>query len=169
MNRKLSDRKYYLKNKDRLKKASREYRKNNKEKCKQRDKQYYINNKDKISRVRMKTYYQTTKNIKRTIYLKDITKPLHLWVSTHGKTIKENARILLQRAVRKERIIKPNKCSGCTRKLPKKLIHAHHSDYKKWWDVIWLCQTCHSELHLMEVLEEYKDNKPVILSGLTTN
>ncbi len=152
MNKKLSDRKYYLKNKDKLKKVSREYRKNNKERCKQRDKKYYINNKDEISRVRMNRYYRTTTNVCRKAYLKQIKKPLHLWTTSCGKNIKEKARILLQRAVRKERIIKPNKCSCCNRKLPKKLIHAHHEDYKKWWDVIWLCQTCHSELHIQKIL-----------------
>jgi hypothetical protein len=157
MNRKLSNRKYYLKNKEKLKQKSKEYREDNKDHCKERDKVYYLNNKPTLSSKASDRYFKNTTRVKRKDYLKRIVKPLHLWKTASGNTIKKKARILLQRAVRKGRIIKPCKCVSCKRELPKKLIHGHHEDYNKWWDVIWLCQSCHSELHLKLILIKDKD------------
>lgn len=50
----------------------------------------------------------------------------------------------LSNAVRDGRVIKPKECSSCNKI---KLLHGHHEDYSKPFDVIWLCVPCHRQLH----------------------
>lgn len=58
------------------------------------------------------------------------------------------ARWILQRAVDSGRIIKPQICS-CGNNLN---IEAHHPDYNKSLDVVWLCRTCHKKIHKSDVM-----------------
>lgn len=57
---------------------------------------------------------------------------------------KVNARMILNYNVKHGKIKRPSKCSCC--RLEKK-IEAHHSDYSKPLNVLWLCRSCHSDLH----------------------
>ena len=50
------------------------------------------------------------------------------------------ARGLLNRAVKKGILVKPDTCSKCSQK---KKITAHHHDYNLPLDVEWLCYECH--------------------------
>jgi ribosomal protein S27AE len=71
-----------------------------------------------------------------------------LWHKTHGKEnyrknkLKIRARIELYYAVKKGIIQKPLDCSQCGHSG---YIEAHHTDYKKPLDVIWLCKKCHNK------------------------
>lgn len=47
-------------------------------------------------------------------------------------------------AVETGKLIRPNECSTCQKKC---IHHAHHEDYNKPMDVIWLCSSCHFYLH----------------------
>ena len=47
-------------------------------------------------------------------------------------------------AVETGKIIRPDECSKCLKKCKP---HAHHEDYSKPYDVIWLCSRCHFYLH----------------------
>ena len=50
-------------------------------------------------------------------------------------------------AIKQGKILKPNYCSQCGEKFPRihsALLHAHHKDYTKLLDIIWLCVECHS-------------------------
>lgn len=40
---------------------------------------------------------------------------------------------------------RPNKCELCDKNVKK--IYAHHYDYSKPLDVIWLCSACHADVH----------------------
>jgi len=42
------------------------------------------------------------------------------------------------------RISKPDECSACGKQ---KALQAHHPDYRKQHDIIWLCRRCHSHIH----------------------
>lgn len=57
---------------------------------------------------------------------------------------REIARLLLRIAVKKGKIIKPNKCSRCN---GIGRIQGHHEDYFKPLEAIWLCTSCHRKLH----------------------
>ena len=45
-------------------------------------------------------------------------------------------------AIRDGRLIKPSQCSECGTPGP---VEAHHSDYSRPLDVVWLCSVCHSQ------------------------
>lgn len=55
---------------------------------------------------------------------------------------KEKARHVLYRAISKGKIIRATKCSKCN---CKKRIEAHHEDYTKPLEIIWLCKLHHVE------------------------
>ena len=52
-----------------------------------------------------------------------------------------HARQVLNRAVQSARIAKPDICSRCGEA---RKITAHHPDYDKPLDVVWLCYECHA-------------------------
>jgi len=56
---------------------------------------------------------------------------------------KKQARALLHKAVVNGKVIKPSNCEQCGGTNPQ----AHHHDYEKPLDVIWLCVSCHSKEH----------------------
>lgn len=58
--------------------------------------------------------------------------------------LKDNARQAVHYAVRKGRLTKPKECSRCG---GKQRIQAHHKDYEKPLDVVWLCEQCHRQEH----------------------
>lgn len=57
---------------------------------------------------------------------------------------KQKARSELNRAVRCGILKKPDTCSKCNKH---KRITAHHGDYSKPLNVVWLCFQCHSDIH----------------------
>ena len=52
---------------------------------------------------------------------------------------KEHTICLLNSAVRRRQIEKPEQCEQCGSSNPE----AHHEDYTKPYNVIWLCRSCH--------------------------
>ena len=77
-----------------------------------------------------------------TEYRKSVTLPISQW-SSAIKDPKLRAHKLLQRAVRKNRIQKPATCSICLKNASSDELHGHHKDYSRWWEVEWVCRTCH--------------------------
>ena len=67
------------------------------------------------------------------------------WRKRNPEKVKVSA--LLRMAVRKSILYKPDKCSKCKRKIDKRGLQAHHSDYTKPLDVVWVCRKCHGFLH----------------------
>lgn len=57
----------------------------------------------------------------------------------------------VERAVKSGRLLRPHKCSKCkqtkTFKDGRSGIQAHHCDYNKPLEVLWLCQKCHHTWH----------------------
>lgn len=70
--------------------------------------------------------------------------------STHVKKWREGnpekyrAQNAVNNAVRDKKITKPTECQICGKAY--RLI-AHHRDYSKPLDVLWICQKCHRDLH----------------------
>ena len=63
------------------------------------------------------------------------------------KDEKYKARRELNNAVKRGEIIKPNNCQICGKETR---LTAHHEDYSKPLDVMWLCYKCHGKLHRKE-------------------
>lgn len=55
----------------------------------------------------------------------------------------ENARMATRAAIRAGRLTRPHVCSGCGCTDQERRIEAHHADYTRPLDVIWLCTSCH--------------------------
>jgi hypothetical protein len=57
---------------------------------------------------------------------------------------KHRAMAKVRNALKRGAIIRPEKCSNCNKN---KRIEAHHEDYNKPLEVIWLCSKCHKAIH----------------------
>lgn len=57
---------------------------------------------------------------------------------------KYRARVLLNAAVGRKEIVKPDQCEIC---LCVKRLCGHHDDYNKPLEVRWLCYSCHTKWH----------------------
>jgi hypothetical protein len=82
-----------------------------------------------------------------------VTKSKKKWQS--GNPDKRAAHILLNNAVKRGKIEKPEICENCGFKSSKpRSIHAHHEDYTKPLEVKWLCVACHKREHF-ELVEHF--------------
>lgn len=91
--------------------------------------------------------------LKRRIELRDNKKIAEENNFYRGGILKdEKAQNILEYAIRKGTIKRLSKCEICgdvgTFKDGRTKIQAHHSDYNKPLDVIWMCQKCHHEWHM---------------------
>jgi len=55
-----------------------------------------------------------------------------------------NTNYIFKKAIKRGIMIRPQTCEKCGKKTK---IVGHHPDYKKPLDVIWLCNSCHRNLH----------------------
>jgi predicted DNA-binding protein YlxM (UPF0122 family) len=58
----------------------------------------------------------------------------------------------MEKAIARGRVKRPEACEMCGNKPPKKKngasqVEAHHPDYNKPLEVMWLCQRCHHKWH----------------------
>lgn len=70
------------------------------------------------------------------------------WRKTHPLTadqrFKDSARSQVSVYVKRGKMARPSVCDACKQAGR---IEAHHEDYAKPLEVIWLCRPCHSLLH----------------------
>lgn len=70
----------------------------------------------------------------------------------HGSTpgIRRPAHNIVAAALKSGKLVRPEECQRCLEPRP---VEAHHDDYNKPLDVLWLCHRCHMRLHagLLEV------------------
>ena len=94
-------------------------------------------------------YYQDKEYLKRQLvhkrkYKKSEKGKLSAKVYYENNKIKCNARSKLGRSVVSGYLNKPSICDNCG--IDSKL-EAHHDDYSKPLDVLWVCKECHIKLH----------------------
>jgi len=65
-----------------------------------------------------------------------------------------NPHYLVQQAVKKGQLIKPKVCAICNKE---KSLRAHHEDYSKPLEVLWVCNQCHKHIH--EIYNEEYDEQ----------
>lgn len=66
----------------------------------------------------------------------------------------KNANMAVDAALRSGRLKKPERCQGCGRSSSETRIGAHHYDYTRPLDVIWLCAACHRPLDRVRAFVE---------------
>jgi Bacillus phage endonuclease len=149
---------YEAKNLDQEKKreSRTRYRENNREHIREQDREAYHKDPDKFrekAKISQKKYFQTEKG--REKYKQQALKLREKYPE------KARARSLLSNAVCDGKIIRPSKCSLCGWDQGK--IEAHHPDYSKPLEVIWVCKSCHFLVH--DRIKFHRDR----LSGKTPN
>ncbi len=58
----------------------------------------------------------------------------------------KKARLCVALAIKAGRLKRPHRCSGCGCTDEEHRIEAHHADYSRPLDVIWLCTKCHRRM-----------------------
>ena len=109
------------------------YRESHRENAINLSREYYLNNKDKV-KSRVKRYNKTDKGIKSK------AKACKNWVDKNPK--KSKVRYLVFKAVG-DGVIEKVPCEVCGDVN----VHAHHCDYDKPLDVMWLCDGHHKQWH----------------------
>ena len=71
---------------------------------------------------------------------------------------KYKAGYMVRNAIVQGVLRKPDECSTCGEEYPPLEIHAHHEDYDRPLDVIWLCRPCHKALHR----KKWRDQKDAL-------
>jgi len=112
----------YWKNTERKKQQATDYYYANHEKRKKQKREWELKNKEKMIAYRKK-------------YAVEYKKRKHL---------EEKARWILHNAIKKGEIKQIKTCEECK---TKGLMHAHHEDYSKPLEIIWLCHQCHFIRH----------------------
>ena len=64
------------------------------------------------------------------------------YLETEAGKLKHKCRCKLNAALRAGKIHKPSKCATCG---SVGYVEAHHADYSKPFDVLWLCRSCHGK------------------------
>ena len=70
------------------------------------------------------------------------------------KPTHKNAYMAVEAAIRCGKLEKPERCQGCGRSASETRISAHHYDYEKPLDVIWLCAACHRPIDKVRAFVE---------------
>lgn len=105
--------------------------------------------KDNYEKVRIrkhnyqKTYYKMwyAKNGRKR--KKDYNKIIEKWQKDNAEKVVVQRK--MRHAVKMKIISKPTICSNCG---DERKILAHHEDYSKPLEVVWLCYSCHKKTHL---------------------
>ena len=69
---------------------------------------------------------------------------------------RKNANEALSLAVELGYVEKPDRCKGCGKSASEVRVEAHHHDYSKPLDVIWVCTKCHRQLDAARRINEGK-------------
>lgn len=138
---------HYIKDQNKYKERSKRQRELNSEQLKEYNHNYYRKNKEVLIQ-KNKEYINTPKG---KIIKKKCNK--NYFSSPYNK-MKHNARKKVLRAIESGKLIRPSKCELCGEEL---FCEAHHKDYNKPLEVIWLCKTCHENMHHLN--EEYQSKE----------
>lgn len=153
--KKIKSKVYREKNKDSISKHSKEYREKNAKRIAvdqkrrreenhdeylKRERKYIEGHRDEINKRTLDRYHNNKNKVLETRR-----------ISRQREPIKFDAREALHYAVRKGIIERRNVCEVCG---SDKNIHAHHEDYSKPLDVLWLCSLCHGKAHRIEPIQK---------------
>jgi hypothetical protein len=128
-------RKYYQKNKEHVADVQRKYRHENKEIIYARWKSYYQKNRERI----MLYWKEFRKENGKKIYEQE--KAIRMTPSGKKRFIANHK---VYEAILSGKMSRPTVCENCH---SVSRTEGHHVDYDKPLDVIWLCRSCHENVH----------------------
>lgn len=137
-----SAKQYYYKNRKKKLEKRAEYRKKNKSKISLKEALKRMSDKDRFEKNRQRHYEWSKENRKK---LNDYQKQ---WYQKNKE--KRRAHVILNRAIKSGKIMRPNSCSQCNVECKP---DGHHEDYNKPLEVIWICRKCHSRKSPRTVLK----------------
>lgn len=76
-----------------------------------------------------------------------------------NKSLKYIARTKTAKAIKSGKLIRPEFCTSCKTGQP---VEAHHPDYNKPLNVMWLCRKCHRQWHKKHGYQKKVGNTVVI-------
>ena len=127
----------------------RDYERRNREKRVERHAQWRDENRDSINEKNRSKYAENNDEYlkEQKFYRPRYKDKINVWYSKYNadNRIKLNAQEMVRYYVKKAKLIKPENCSLCERSGIK--IDAHHEDYSKPLDIVWLCCNCHLAIH----------------------
>lgn len=124
---------YYHKNRDLVLKKSEKYREKNKQKISIRQALARVLDTDRFQKNRERHFGWAKNNREK------LNEYQREWYQKNKE--KRRAHVILSRAIKSGKIVRPMSCSECKKKCKP---DGHHIDYSKPLDVIWICRTCHS-------------------------
>ena len=131
--KKIIKRNYYDRNTELCRQRAKDQRESDPEAYKAYLRKYYEENKDTL-REKSREYnsrFRKETNARLREYRKN-------------NPLKAKARSIVSGAIRSGKLIRPSTCTSCEREV---FAEAHHHDYEKPLDVIWLCKSCHWKEH----------------------
>lgn len=128
---------HYDKNKEKYQEASRRYREANRERIPEMNKAYREANREDIAEKAKR--YNSRPEVRSRLSDKEKERR-----KNPDYQFKRRARTAVNHAVRDGRLTNPGKCSKCGKEG---YSEAHHEDYSKKLDVVWVCKKCHMEIH----------------------
>ncbi len=69
------------------------------------------------------------------------------WKEQNPEKVKVHHQV--ENAIWRGRLDRKRICERCSKECR---LHAHHEDYSKPFDVIWLCPHCHKQIHKSPIL-----------------
>jgi len=121
-----------------------EYYQKNKEKIKEQMKKHYqsiCKDKDKLEKRR-----EEARENRRKAYWKNPDKFRQYrreWYKNHPKQNKAQHDVFC--ATRNKTLTPPRNCERCKKETK---LEAHHYNYDKTLDVVWVCAVCHNQIHI---------------------
>jgi hypothetical protein len=135
--RKKYNREHRLKNLAKYTEKDREYRESHRDEIRERNQEYRDNNRDKSRAWTAKACKKWREKHGAEYYREYRTR--------EGEIKRHAARVRVYDAIQRGTLIRPDHCTLCGKPCKP---HAHHDDYAKPLEVIWLCSPCHKQADL---------------------
>jgi len=140
--KRIKSKEYYEKNKDFINQRKREkYTSIPIGEKKRYSQKYYENHKEEICK-RSREHYKNFSDKQK----KHNVERVKIWRQKNRQKIR--AWSAVGNALLRGNMVKPNQCEFCMKKDVR--LHAHHEDYEKPLEVLWLCHECHMKIHKNE-------------------
>lgn len=128
---------HYLKHKQRYKDRAKKWAEDNPERSRETRKEYY--ERTKGARKGRRQEYLSRPEVRARI-----AERFREYRKDDDFLFKEKARGVLNKRVKTGKIEKPSACQVCGKSG---YVEAHHHDYTRPLDVVWVCKQCHEDIH----------------------